>query len=172
MSRFAVALAATLVTAAAPLALGGPSSAPGAPPEVRRAPETNYMLHCQGCHRPDGSGLPGAVPNLRGHVSVLLGSPEGRAFLVRVPGSANAPLSDRELAELLDWLVRRFDPAHLPADFAPYTAAEVARLRSQKLSKVSEEREAILRSISESTRAASPPPGSPTPGAAGASAPR
>jgi hypothetical protein len=128
--RLAVALAATLLVAAAE--------------DTQRSPETNYMLHCQGCHRPDGSGLPGAVPDLRGHVSVLLGSPAGRAFLVRVPGSANAPLSDRELAELLDWIVRRFDPAHLPADFAPYTAAEVASLRKQKLSKVKDARAAIL----------------------------
>jgi hypothetical protein len=130
------------------------------------------MLHCQGCHRPDGSGLPGAVPDLRGHVSVVLRSAEGRAFLVRVPGSANAPLSDRALAELLDWLVRRFDPAHLPADYVPYSAAEVAALRARTLSKVSEERAAILRAISGSDRAASPPPGSPPPGAAAAPAPR
>ncbi|MEX2206617.1 MAG: cytochrome C [Myxococcota bacterium] len=139
MIRLGVVLAATLLVAAAE--------------DTRRAPETNYMLHCQGCHRPDGSGLPGAVPDLRGHVSVFLGSPAGRAFLVRVPGSANAPLSDRELAELLDWIVRRFDPAHLPADFAPYTAAEVASLRKQKLSKVKDARAAILSELgSEDSR--------------------
>jgi cytochrome c551/c552 len=156
---------ALAVAAAATFAAAGAAGA-------TRTPEINYMLHCQGCHRPDGSGLPGAVPDLRGHVSVFLGSPAGRAFLVRVPGSANAPLADAELAELLDWVVRRFDPEHLPADFAPYTAAEVGRLRAEKLSKVGEERAAILRAISGSARAASPPPGSPRPGAAGASDPR
>ncbi len=154
MNALAVALAAAL--AAAPAG------------NETRSPEINYMLHCQGCHRPDGSGAPGAVPDLRGHVSVFLGSPAGRAFLVRVPGSANAPLSDRELAEVLDWIVRRFDPAHVPADFAPYTAAEVAELRGQALTRVSDERAAILEALKRSGPAASPPPGSPRPGAAAA----
>jgi hypothetical protein len=144
VSGIAVALGATLCLAAAPLALGAPPLALGAPPDTHRSPEINYMLHCQGCHRPDGSGVPGAVPDLRGHVAVFLGSPAGRAFLVRVPGSANAPLSDRELAALLVWTVKRFDPAHVPADFEPYTAAEVASLRAQKLSKVKDARAAIL----------------------------
>ena len=158
MSGLAVALGATLLLAAVP--------------DAHRSPETNYMLHCQGCHRPDGSGVPGAVPDLRGHVSVFLGSPAGRAFLVRVPGSANAPLSNRELAELLGWIVHHFDPAHVPADFAPYTAAEVATLRDHKLSKVKEERAAILAELTSTDRAASPPRESPPPGEAGDPDPR
>ncbi len=153
MNALAVALGATLVLAAVP--------------DTNRSPETNYMLHCQGCHRPDGSGVPGAVPDLRGHVSVFLGSPAGRAFLVRVPGSANAPLSDRELAELLNWMAGHFDPAHVPTDFAPYTATEVATLRAQKLSKVKDERAAILSALTSADRAASPPRESPPPGGAG-----
>jgi len=158
VSAFAVALGAALLLAAVP--------------DTHRSPETNYMLHCQGCHRPDGSGVPGAVPDLRGQVAVFLGSPAGRAFLVRVPGSANAPLSDRELAELLVWTVRRFDPAHVPANFAPYTADEVGPLRAQKLSKVKAERAAILAELNAGSRAASPPRESPPPGAAGAHARR
>ncbi len=163
--RIAVALAATLSLGAAPLA-------PGAPPDSQRSPETNYMLHCQGCHRPDGSGAPGAVPDLRGHVAVFLGSSAGRAFLVRVPGSANSPLSDRELAELLVWMVKRFDPAHVPSDFAPYDAVEVASLRKQSLSKVQGERAAILGALSGADRAVSPPRGSQPPDAAEAPARR
>jgi hypothetical protein len=113
-------------------------------PDLHRAPEINYMLHCQGCHRPDGSGVPGAVPDLRGEVARFLASPGGREFLIRVPGVANAPLSDRELGELVGWVVQRFDPEHVPADFRPYGEAEVAKLRAQKLSKVKEVRAAIL----------------------------
>ena len=124
------------------LALFGVAAlAASAPPP---AAETNYMLHCQGCHRPDGSGVPGAVPALPGQVGKFLRTPAGRAFLVRVPGAANAPISDAELAELLDWIVRRFDPEHVPADFAGYTAEEVGALRKQPLARVSPEREAVL----------------------------
>ena len=81
------------------------------------------MLHCQGCHRPDGSGIPGAVPAFPGQVAKFLATPTGRAFLVRVPGAANAPISDDELAALLDWIVRRFDAANVPADFTGFTGA-------------------------------------------------
>src|SRR5215207_2278697 len=28
----------------------------------RYSPRVNYALHCQGCHLPDGSGMPGKVP--------------------------------------------------------------------------------------------------------------
>jgi len=102
------------------------------------------MLHCQGCHRPDGSGVPGAVPAFPGQVGVFLKSPAGRAYLARVPGAANAPISDDELADLLGWIVRRFDPANLPADFKDYSGDEVAKLRRQTLTQVAREREALL----------------------------
>ncbi len=102
------------------------------------------MLHCQGCHRPDGSGVPGAVPAFPGQVAKFLATPSGRAFLVRVPGAANAPISDRELADLLGWIVRRFDAANVPADFADFTAEEVERLRREPLARVADERAAVL----------------------------
>jgi mono/diheme cytochrome c family protein len=111
---------------------------------AQRPPETNYMLHCQGCHRPDGSGIPGAVPAFPGQVAKFLATPTGRAFLVRVPGAANAPVSDDELADLLDWIVRRFDAANVPANFTGFTSAEVSRLRREPLARVSAERAAIL----------------------------
>ncbi|MBL8265114.1 c-type cytochrome, partial [Steroidobacter sp.] len=38
----------------------------------------NYMLHCQGCHKDDGSGQPGYVPDLRGSIARFLHVPEGR----------------------------------------------------------------------------------------------
>jgi mono/diheme cytochrome c family protein len=119
----------------------------GAAPDSGRAPEINYMLHCQGCHRPDGSGLAGEVPDLRGQVARFLAAPGGRAFLVQVPGAANAPLSDGDLAALLDWLLRRFDPEHVPTGLAPYTAEEVGALRARPLSKVKETRAALLAAL-------------------------
>jgi mono/diheme cytochrome c family protein len=133
----------------AALALGAAALLGAAPvPDSGRSPEINYMLHCQGCHRPDGSGLPGEVPDLRGQVARFLATPGGRAFLVQVPGAANAPLSNADLAALLDWLLRRFDPAHVPADLAPYTAEEVGALRARPLSKLAETRAALLAALS------------------------
>jgi hypothetical protein len=101
-------------------------------PDVARA-QVNYMLHCRGCHGPDGTGsLDGiTVPNMNGFVANFLKVAGGREFLVSVPGSANAPLSDSELAEVLNWLLPTVSSSQLPPDFMPYSAAEVARLRKQ-----------------------------------------
>jgi hypothetical protein len=64
-------------------------------PARAESPEILYMLQCRGCHRPDGAGTPGVVPPLAGFVGRFLGVPGGREFLVRVPGSAQSPLTDR-----------------------------------------------------------------------------
>jgi hypothetical protein len=42
---------------------------------------------------------------------------------------ATAPLSDSDLAEVLNYVLRRFDSADLSRDFRPYTAAEIAQGR-------------------------------------------
>lgn len=115
-----------------------------AAPAHAYGPETNYAIHCQGCHLADGAGTPGKVPGLAGQVARFLRTPDGRAYLGRVPGVANAALSDAELAALLDWTLRRFDAAHVPPDHAPYTAEEIGALRRDPLVEVTRERDRIL----------------------------
>jgi mono/diheme cytochrome c family protein len=127
------ALALALALAAAPAAAGGPA--------------LHYQLHCQGCHLPDGSGSPGAVPSLAG-VGRFLSASRGREYLIRVPGSAQSPLSDAELAALLDWMVARFDPATAAAGFERFGADEVARWRRPPLSEVEGLRAELLRELS------------------------
>lgn len=95
--------------------------------------QVNWILKCQGCHRPDGSGTPATAPPLAGQVSRFAGLAGGRQYLGRVPGVADAPLDNAELAELLNWTLHRFDREHLPANFAPYSAAEIAKLRKMPL---------------------------------------
>lgn len=92
-------------------------------------PRNDYMLQCQGCHRPDGSGSPGSVPDFRGRLGRFVGVPGGREFLIRVPGSAQSSLSDAELAEVLNWMIGEFGPPEVAARFEPFTAAEIARHR-------------------------------------------
>lgn len=92
----------------------------------------NYIQFCAGCHQLDGSGSPGVgIPDLRGQLGYFLNSPGGRAFLVQVPGSANSPLSNAELALLLNWMLKVFSPAQMPASFVPYSENEVENLRAQ-----------------------------------------
>jgi hypothetical protein len=93
----------------------------------------NWMIKCQGCHRPDGLGTPTSAPALAGQVARLLAVPGGREFLGQVPGVATAALPDDQLAELLNWTLLRFDPQHVPAGFRPYTTDEIRKLREKPL---------------------------------------
>jgi mono/diheme cytochrome c family protein len=115
-------------------------------------PEVDYVVHCQGCHLADGSESPGRVPALTGSVGRFARLSAGRAYLVRVPGAAQSPLSDPALAALLNWMLPRFDAAGLPAGFVPYTAEEVGRLRHPPLTDVDGERKRLLDALARSPR--------------------
>lgn len=110
----------------------------------------DYMLNCQGCHLPDGSGNPGrSVPAFPGQLGKFLGVPGGREYLVQVPGSALSGLSDEALAGVLNWMLARFDARHLPADFKPYTGAEVRQWRGAIPADVETTRNRLLQRITE-----------------------
>ncbi|MEO8601878.1 MAG: cytochrome c [bacterium] len=95
-------------------------------------PRIDYMLQCRGCHGPDGQGAPGAAPSLR-RLGDLLAAPGGRAYLVSVPGVSRSELDDAATASLLNWVLATFSPGDVPADFAPFTAAEVSTHRRPAL---------------------------------------
>jgi hypothetical protein len=97
------------------------------------AAQQDWMLNCQGCHRADGMGSPRGVPPLPSSLSHLLCVEGGREFLARVPGVANAPLSDAASAEVLNWMVARYAPAPLAREFRLFTASEVSGLRQARL---------------------------------------
>lgn len=117
------------------LATVTPSAPDAAAPGVSNAQRAwqHWTLNCQGCHRPDGTGSEGTAPGLAQTVGRFLRVPGGREYLGRVPGVAASPLSDADLAEVLNWMLWRFDAADVPAAFVPYTALEVGHLRSQPL---------------------------------------
>ena len=121
---------------ATPIAAASGAIASGEPmPGVSnpRQAHVDYMLKCQGCHRPDGSGDDVSNPPMNGKVAKFLHVPGGRAFLGRVPGVATVDLDDARLAAVLNWTLYRFDRGNLPADFKPYSPSEIARLRKAPL---------------------------------------
>lgn len=93
----------------------------------------NWVMHCRGCHQIDATGSKGGAPNMKGVVAQFLHLTEGRDFLGRVPGVAFVSLPDNEVAELLNWMVQRFDATHIPENFVPYSTKEVSQLRQQPL---------------------------------------
>ena len=117
----------------------------GEPPNTQRA-RVDYMLNCQGCHLPDGDGA-GDVPRMKNFVGNFLKVPGGRAFLVQVPGSANAALDDARLAALLNWMLAEISRDQLPADFRPYSAEEVRTYRATPLRDVLKTRAQLIQKI-------------------------
>ena len=108
-----------------------------------------YTANCVGCHQGGGQGIPGAFPPLAGHAAEVYAA-GGRDYLVQVllfglqgpiqVEGANynglmpawAHLSDEQVANVLNHVVVEFGDE--PADFAPYTAADVASHRGDGLS--------------------------------------
>ena len=124
----------------------------GAPPFVPTPPaEANYMLNCMGCHLPDGSGANGKVPSLRESLPLLSISSPGRRYLVQVPGSSQSPLSNLELAQVLNWMVRNLSAQQVPAGFAEFTASEVAGYRGSTLVSVRDNRARLLAAATDSS---------------------
>lgn len=93
-------------------------------------PAAAYLLNCGGCHGILGHSSDRAVPSLRGQVDAFLCLPEGREYIVRLPNVAFAPLSDGQLAALMNFVVSLGKPRD---DIEPYTAAEVGALRRRPL---------------------------------------
>ena len=122
----------------------GPATAPAS--SVRSL----YVVHCAGCHSMDGSGHPAqGVPSMRGALGHFLRLPEGRAFLVQVPGVNNAGLSDAQIADLTNWMVPQFSADTAPPGWAPYRAAEVARFRAQRPGDVGAVRRGLVETLGQ-----------------------
>ena len=122
MRRPATRLAALL---AALLLPAGSAAAQAPSPDATG----DYLLHCSACHGLEGAGVPGVVPGLH-DLAALLDVPGGRAYLARVPGVAQAPLSDARLARLLDWVLLTYSGR---APQPGYGEEEVGTLRASPL---------------------------------------
>lgn len=131
--------ALAILTAAAILAV----------PLLARAesPAEMYTLNCWGCHGAGAKGIPGTVPRLAHSMGYFLRIPEGRAYLVQVPGVENSALDDAETATILNWMLDTFSRAELPPNFKPYTAAEVKTYRAHRLQSVIDTRRALARKL-------------------------
>jgi hypothetical protein len=107
-------------------------------------PPMNYALQCMGCHTPDGAGVADRVPSIRDTLLPFSGMADGRRFLVQVPGSAQSTLSNADLADLLNWMIRTLSREKPTESFVPFTEKEVAGYRAQTLVEVRATRERLL----------------------------
>jgi hypothetical protein len=97
------------------------------------AVQVAYLEHCGGCHGIQGVSAPQEVPDLAGQVGSFLCTPAGRAYLVRLPNVALAPISDQVLADVMNFVVFQLGGAVANQRTPLYTEEEVVRLRGQPL---------------------------------------
>ena len=99
--------------------------------------QATYLERCGGCHGIQGYSSPALVPSLRGQVGNFLCLPEGRAYLVRLPSIAASPLTDLQVADLMNFVVFDLGLARqAPDGYAKYSEQEVRGLRAQPLNNV------------------------------------
>jgi mono/diheme cytochrome c family protein len=101
-----------------------------------------YAENCEGCHGWAGISVT-EIPTLKGRVGYFARVPEGRRYLVQVPNVALNPSSDEDIAAMLNWLLATYSRDELPADFVPYSAAEVAQLRRARIDVAADRRRAV-----------------------------
>ncbi len=108
----------------------------------------DFLLHCSGCHGQNGNGNPEkGIPNFVGQVGHFQRLPEGREFVMQVPGLLSARLPDERAAAVTTWMIRQFAGDSLPTDFAPYTADEAKRARETRPADVMGKRNAIYQQL-------------------------
>jgi len=114
---------------------------------ARASPQQDYILYCMGCHGPQAEGVPGKVPPLAHALGRYMRTPEGRNYILRVPGAANSVLSDAQLAEVLNWLAKTFDGDELSASVPLFTPAEVTGTRHSPLPSVLAKRREVVQAL-------------------------
>lgn len=102
-----------------------------------------YTLHCSGCHGREGAGSrTGRIPPFQTIVGRFALEPEGRRYLVLVPGVATSGLSDADKARVLNYVLDAWGGADAAA--APrFSADEVGRLRAARVDDISALRRAV-----------------------------
>ena len=96
-------------------------------------PRSNYLLYCSGCHLVNGTGNHPNVPTLHDELGRMLSVPAMRAYLVQIPGAAQAPIDDEALADVINWVLRQWNSETLPVDFEELTLEEVSAARREIL---------------------------------------
>jgi mono/diheme cytochrome c family protein len=126
-----------------------------------------FKANCAVCHQPDGKGIPGMYPPLADSVGNYVRNAQGRQYLVHavsfgLSGSiavhgttyngvmqAWPQLKDRQVADVLNYVLTRFNRKILPHDFKPMSAEEVKKYRAHPatLGGTHQEREALMKRL-------------------------
>ena len=110
-----------------------------------------YNQFCASCHMANGQGNPGVFPPLANWVGNFVKNDDGRAVLVHIVAfgmqgqisaqgktyngfmPAYAQLSNKQVADLYNFILTEWNKDLLPKGFKPFTADEVAKYRAKAL---------------------------------------
>jgi hypothetical protein len=106
-----------------------------------------YVLNCQGCHGARGEVGSEDIRPLAFAFSTFTQTSRGRAYIMRIPGIANAPIADGPLTNLLNYLTELWLPNLNADESRPFKEAEVSALRHKPLLDVTAERAAVIRQL-------------------------
>jgi cytochrome c5 len=134
-----------------------------------------FQQRCAVCHQATGSGVPGIYPPLTDAIGPYVRFPQGRTFLIHLllfgmDGAIKshgaiyeglmppaADLSNSDLAEAINYVLKTFNATTLPRDFKPFTAMEFERARASQLTAtdVLQEREKLITLLDKGATASS-----------------
>ncbi|MES1951221.1 cytochrome c, mono-and diheme variant [Salinisphaera sp. S4-8] len=118
------------------------------PVHASPGPATQYLIHCSGCHRADGSGsLRGGIPDLRGYVGSFGRLEAGRAYLMHVPGVVGSGLDNADIAAVMNYIFARWAEAPANDPVPAFSADEVARLRRLSIPDVVKARRRVVQEL-------------------------
>ncbi|WP_408870812.1 cystathionine beta-lyase [Gluconacetobacter takamatsuzukensis] len=96
---------------------------------------TTYLEKCGGCHGIEGLSGQTYIPTLRDRIGTLSCTPEGRAYLLTVPGVSMSLIRDDALmAQVMNFVLFDLGGHSTPAGTRPFTAEEVHTQRGHPLS--------------------------------------
>lgn len=117
---------------------------------AHRTPRTNFILRCVGCHGMDGSGSEkGGIPDFRNYVGAFSRDDAGRTYVMHVPGVVNANLTNAEIADVMNYVMKTFGGTSLPDDYHPFDRVEVDQRRANPVKDIVGMRREIAASLAE-----------------------
>ncbi|MBU2979871.1 cytochrome c [Alteromonas sp. C1M14] len=97
------------------------------------APVANkYALFCGGCHGLDGMGeIEADVPQMPPNIGAFLYDEEGAWYMVNVGGVMSAGISDKDAADIMNYVITSFGANSVPNSTYRFTEQQIAKLRKQ-----------------------------------------
>lgn len=95
-----------------------------------------------------GAGsVKGGIPDFRNYVASFSYLPQGRQYVMQVPGVLISRLDDTNIATVMNYVMTQFGGTSLQQNFQPFSASEVATLRQNSITDVVKFRRDLVKTM-------------------------